>query len=362
MGEKKSFDSQPLVSVVTPVYNGEKYLAECIESVLAQTYQNWEYIIANNCSTDRSLEIAQHYAQKDAHIRIHNNKEFLPIMSNWNHALRQISAESKYCKVVHADDWLFPECIMQMVKVAEANPSVGLVSAYRLHGNQVDLDGLPYPSPVVPGREICRLSLLGGGFYVFGSPTSLLIRSDLIQSRPVFYDESISSKGISNIYADVDACYDLLQEVDFGFVHQVLTYTRMHEESQTSIHWRFNTRVLGHLAVLTKYGPACLSHQEYEKRLEQRLQGYYRFLGKSVLQRREKEFWDYHKEGLEKLGFSLNRIELIKAATKELYLQTVNCLLHPKATVRSMIGFIHKGSGQEKFKGVEERSSQQPAV
>ncbi|MCB0227477.1 MAG: glycosyltransferase, partial [Anaerolineae bacterium] len=53
---------QPLVSVVTPVYNTDKYLADCIESVLAQSYDNWEYVIINNCSTDRSLEIAQRYA------------------------------------------------------------------------------------------------------------------------------------------------------------------------------------------------------------------------------------------------------------------------------------------------------------
>ena len=50
---------QPLVSVLTPVYNGEPYLGECIESVLNQTYQNFEYIIVNNCSKDRTLEIAR---------------------------------------------------------------------------------------------------------------------------------------------------------------------------------------------------------------------------------------------------------------------------------------------------------------
>ena len=55
---------EPLVSVATPVYNGERHLAECIESVLAQTYQNWEYIIVNNCSTDRTREIAESYGRR----------------------------------------------------------------------------------------------------------------------------------------------------------------------------------------------------------------------------------------------------------------------------------------------------------
>src|SRR5512145_2771821 len=121
---------QPLVSVVTPVYNGEKYLAECIESILAQTYQNWEYIIVNNRSTDRSLEIAESYAKQDARIRLHNNQAFVGIIQNHNIAVRQIASESQYCKMVHADDWLFPECITQMVEVAEAHPSIGIVGAY----------------------------------------------------------------------------------------------------------------------------------------------------------------------------------------------------------------------------------------
>src|SRR3989442_1303003 len=94
-----------LVSVVTPVYNGENYLRECIESVLAQTYTHWDFTIVNNCSTDRTLDIAQEYAVKDPRIRIHNNETLVRQIANYNIAFRQISPESKYCKVVAADDW-----------------------------------------------------------------------------------------------------------------------------------------------------------------------------------------------------------------------------------------------------------------
>ncbi len=224
---------KPLVSIVTPVYNAEEYLAECIESVLTQTYDHWEYVIVNNCSTDRSLEIAQQYAQQDARIRIHNNETFLNLIQNWNHAMRQISPESKYCKVVHADDWLFPECITKMVELAEQNSTVGIVGSYRLDEDQVTLDRLPYPSTVVPGRKICRTSLLGGS-YIFGSPTSLLLRSDLVRNRDSFYNEA-------NLNADRVVCFDILQQADFGFVHQVLTYTRRHNESMTSAVHRLGT-------------------------------------------------------------------------------------------------------------------------
>src|SRR5262245_30780381 len=133
--------SLPLVSVLTPVYNGEKYLAECIESVLAQSYQNWDYVIVNNCSTDRTVEIAQTYARKDPRIRIHQNGRLVSRSENHNIALRQISDESKYCKFVHADDWLFPECLDRMVELAETNPAVGIVGAYGLDGLRVRWDG-----------------------------------------------------------------------------------------------------------------------------------------------------------------------------------------------------------------------------
>jgi glycosyltransferase involved in cell wall biosynthesis len=301
---------QPLVSVVTPVYNTDKYLPECIESVLAQTFQNWEYVIVNNCSTDRSLEIARHYAELDARIRVHTNDEFLSQMQNWNHALRQISATSKYCKVVHADDWLFPDCLARMVELAESQPSAGIVGAYRLDEDQVNLDGLPYPSHVVPGRELCRAALLSG-LYVFGSPTSLLIRCDLIRARAAFYNTD-------NIHADQEVCFELLQNCDFGFVHQVLTYTRRHNETTTTFIRRFETYRLGHLTVLKNFGPFYLTPEEYQARLRLTLTAYYKFLARKVLELKDKEFWTYHKSELARLGHPFNTARLMRALLSEL--------------------------------------------
>src|SRR5260370_13889615 len=152
---------QPRVSVVIPLYNYEQYLPECIESVLRQTYENWELVVVNNCSTDRSGEIAEQYAQKDARIRVHHNVDFVDTYGNHNIACQQIAPDSAYCKVLCADDWLFPECLAQMVEVGEAQPSAGVIGAYRLDRAQGGCDGPPHPPPVISRREPGRPPPLG---------------------------------------------------------------------------------------------------------------------------------------------------------------------------------------------------------
>ncbi len=290
---------KPLVSVVTPVYNGERYLAECIESILAQTYTHWEYIIVNNCSTDGTLAIAQQYAQQDARIRIHDNETFLDRLANSNHALRQMGPNSKYCKIVHADDWLFPECIQHMTQVAESQASIGIVGSYRLLGTRVDLTGLPYTCSIIPGRDLGQSALhhIGrlGGLWIFGSPTSLLLRSDLVRSRHSFYNET-------NFHADAEVCFDLLQTCDFGFAHQVLTYTRYHPEAATAFADTFQTYIPGELQILLAYGPRYLEPDDVARCVENKLKQYYVFLARSVFRGQGKCFWNYHRGELSRLG------------------------------------------------------------
>lgn len=294
---------QPLVSIITPVHNGAKYLAECIESVLAQTYENWEYVIVDNCSTDQTVVIARTYQRKDARVHVEESDEFLPVISNWNRSLRQLLPGSKYCKILHADDELHPDCLTQMVQVAEANPSVGLVGSYRKVGDSKVSSGFPYPATVVSGRKVCR-SLLLGGPDVFGSPSSLLIVSDLIRSQDRFYNES-------NLHADTEACYDILTTTDFGFVHQVLTYTRRHRGSLTQQNHSLRTRLLAQFFHLQKYGPTYLSEEEYRDRLRRKTTQYYRFLCQQFL--RHRDVWRYQRRRLEQYGMTLSISHLVKA-------------------------------------------------
>lgn len=311
----------PLVSVLTPVYNGERDLRECIESVLAQTYTNWDYTIVNNGSTDRTLEIAREYAARDPRIKVHDNETFVRVIENHNIAFRLVSPQSKYCKVVAADDWLFPECLEKMVGLAETNPRIAVVGAYGLAGKSVIWVGLPYEKRVIGGRELCRSALLGAR-YVFGTPTAVLFRADIVRSRHAFYNES-------NLHADAEAYFEFLENSDFGFVHQVLTFSREDEGSLTSYSQRFNTYMSGHLYVLKVYGPKYLNGEEVEHMRSVRLREYYDYLGWQVFKMRGRDFWKFHRAKLAELGLPLSVLRLAAAAAG----YVLEIVLNPKRTL-----------------------------
>lgn len=327
-----SRNDEPLVSVVTPVYNGEPYFAECIESILAQTYSNWNYTIVNNRSTDGTLETAQRYAKLDQRIRVVTNDDFLDIIGNANKAFSLISPESKYCKNVSADDWLYPECLERMVTLAEANPSVGLIGAYQLSGSgpdgrnwRVRWTELPYPSTVISGRDMCRAQLLGAP-YVFGTPTSLMYRSDVVRAQACFYPNKTAE-------ADTSACYVCLRDTDFGFVHQVLSYERIHGAAISDKCRNRNSYISSRLSDVIVYGPWFLTEAEIHARIEKILDDYYEFLGVSAVNFRDKEFWAYHKKRLAECGHPLSRLRFAKGVCVKL----ADLLLNPKSTVEKMV-------------------------
>lgn len=316
--------SQPLVSIVTPVYNEQEHLAECIESVLAQTYQNWDYTIVNNCSTDRSLEIARRYAAKDPRIRIHKNKRFLEMLANHNVAVRQISPASKYCKVVLGDDRIFPGCVERMVAVGETYPAVGVVSAYQLFGQEVRHTGLPYGETLVRGREACRQFLLDK-LSLFGTQTSVLYRADLVRSRNPFYIEK-------DMCADLEVCFALLEASDLGFVHEVLTFSRPRGGSIGATSFDMGAQFGSLLGMLSTYGRKCLTNGEFEESVDRLLTEYYRFLSRRLFVERDRAFWSYHKRTFARLGIGFSSAHLAKVALGQL----CDSALNVKSTVASI--------------------------
>jgi glycosyltransferase involved in cell wall biosynthesis len=282
------------VSVVTPVYNGATYLEECIESVLAQTYPNWELTLVDNASTDATPEIAARYAARDSRVRHLRSEEFVGATENHNRAFRALDPESEFCKVLQADDWLFSECLERMVGLAQTSETIGIVSAYRLWENRVDLVGLPYSKSVISGSEILAQSLTGGP-HVTGAPSALLLRSRLVRERDPFYLPQYEQ-------ADTEAAYWIMSRSDFGLVHQVLTFARRQPGARLMWSSLMSTFLPENIRFLRRYGPGVVEPARYRRQLRADVSRYVYFHARQLpkLSRlRDKRFFAVHRAEIE---------------------------------------------------------------
>lgn len=118
----------PKVSVCIPVYNRPDYVAEAIESVLQQTYKDFELIITDNCSTDNTPEVIKSYAAKDNRVKYYRNQYNMIIASNINRAM--LLARGKYIKPLFSDDKFAPRCLELFVDALDNHPKVSLVTSY----------------------------------------------------------------------------------------------------------------------------------------------------------------------------------------------------------------------------------------
>jgi glycosyltransferase involved in cell wall biosynthesis len=308
--------TRPLVSVVTPFYNCRPYLAECIESVLAQSYPDFEYIISNNRSTDGSQEIAEHYARRDPRIRLIHQAELLPQVRHYNSALSQISDASVYSKIVQADDAIFPDCLRLMVQTFEQSEKIGLVSSYDLKGNTVRGSGFPYPVTHLAGKEMAQL-YLRTGLFVFGSPTTVMYRSLIVRSCPSFFEEG-------RLHEDTEKCVQILRDWDFGFVHQVLSFLRIHHQSISSASRDFQPEILDRYIVVRRFASEFFDPMEAGDLIQEIRHLYYRVLSKEALHLPKPEFWEYHREGLKTTGETLDILPIVLNVCRELLWMVAN--------------------------------------
>ncbi len=318
---------EPLVSIVTPVHNEEPYLAECLESVLAQTYERWTMTIVNNGSTDRSLEIARDYATQDERIRVHDNEVFLPQVENINQAVRRISPESAFCQMVLGDDWLFPNSLAEMVRVGQSSDRIALVCAYIATEDDVVNTGLPRDREVFSGRKVCASQLLTGRFY-FGSPTSQLWRADIVRAREPFFR--------TDFHGDSDACYDVLQSWDFGFVHEILTFRRTRNDSITKRVSGFASEFVDGVVMVTNYGERYLDPVSFAQRYRPMLREYELFLGECAVRGQGEAFWEHHRQAGEAMHRPLTRWRRAWLGARWL----ADSVLNPKRTVGRLIAKV----------------------
>lgn len=118
----------PKISVITPAYNTEKYIKEAIESILRQTFTDFEFIIVDDCSTDKTWEIIQNYAKMDSRIVASRNEKNLGIAENRNKGISL--ARGKYIVWQDSDDISFPNRLEKQYEFMENNLDVGICGGY----------------------------------------------------------------------------------------------------------------------------------------------------------------------------------------------------------------------------------------
>jgi hypothetical protein len=163
--------------------------------------------------------------------------------------------------------------------------------------------------------------LLLGDFF-FGSPTSILIRADIIRAtKPFFFEDAL--------HADTEACYRVLADHDMGFVHQVLSFSRIDNDSITTRSASFNPNSIDKYIIVRKFGPQYLDEREYRQCLGVASRRYGQFLAQSIFELKGQAFWAYHRHALRMAGCSLWSVGLPKYVLMEFF----DMIFNPKKTV-----------------------------
>jgi glycosyltransferase involved in cell wall biosynthesis len=115
----------PTVSVIMSVHNEEATIAEAIESIIAQTYHDWEFIIIEDCSTDRSLEIAGHYVRQQKRIKIIKNDHNLGLAKSLNKGIK--AAKGEFIARMDGNDFSYPERLEKQVAFMRDNPAIDVL-------------------------------------------------------------------------------------------------------------------------------------------------------------------------------------------------------------------------------------------
>ena len=121
--------SKPLITVIVAVYCAEKYIKRCLDSIIAQDYENWNAILVNDASKDNSLEIIKEYAKKDTRFIVINNEENIGVAPTRNKALEK--ADGEYIAFLDSDDWWDTDMLSSLLEIAEKNDSDVVQCKYR---------------------------------------------------------------------------------------------------------------------------------------------------------------------------------------------------------------------------------------
>lgn len=220
--------NQPRVSLIIPVYNVEEYLERCVDSVLAQTYEDWELILVDDGSTDGSGEICDSYAEEDKRIRVLHQENGKQAAAR-NAGIDEAGGE--YITFSDSDDVLHPEKLAKMVAMAEETEADVVVCPFTYVDEKLHI--LPWKTERHTGdnpldslearRVFLTTHCIEGVFW------NKLIRTQLMKEEGIRFDVN------KDIYDDVRPAYELLRKAEtVAFVQDSLHSYVQHDDASTN--------------------------------------------------------------------------------------------------------------------------------
>ena len=239
-------NSAPKLSVLIPVYNGARYLPECLESILAQSFQDMEILVSDDGSTDHSLGIIKEFALRDRRIRWWKNPRNLGLTENANACLRE--ARGELIKYVFQDDVLLSAGAVQaMVEVLETKPSTLLVaSAVRIIDDQsktIETRNRLGKTFELEGREVIIRCFEENGNLI-GEPSAAMFR------------RRCAARGFDAKFQqlmDLEMWFHLLEEGRLYWIDETLAAFRQHAAQQTAINRKSDRSEREMLALFEAY-------------------------------------------------------------------------------------------------------------
>lgn len=207
----------PKVSVVMPVYNREKYIRESIDSVLNQSYKDFELIIVDDGSTDNSIQLIQQYYDSRIKLIIHENNAGVAAARNTGY----LHSKGEYIVIADSDDINHPDKLLEQVNMLDINSNVDIVGCYYQHfSKHGNLEILKYP-------EDDALIKAYSVFWLQQAPASMF-RKDKIKKEGIFlHDETYKAA------VDTEWFHKQPLNIKFMNIQKVLYYYRRHENQLT---------------------------------------------------------------------------------------------------------------------------------
>jgi glycosyltransferase involved in cell wall biosynthesis len=210
-------ENKPLVSVLMPSYNSEKYISSAIESVLNSSFTNFELIITDDNSTDNTYQIAEEFASKDNRIKLFRNDKNHGDYGNRNKAASY--ATGKYIKYVDHDDFIYSNGLETIVKQMEEFPEAS-VGFFSLAQNKYQ----PFPILLNP-KEIYEYNFLGPGLFFKAPLSSIILRNSF---------EEIGGFKTQRYTGDFELWHRMAQRFNYLLIQDHIVWYREHSNQEST--------------------------------------------------------------------------------------------------------------------------------